>query len=70
MGKVPRCRICGRFCSSGTAAVIFDLVAMEPSHDIVHCAACTEKHGPAVSNARPADGDMSAYQGSFEGPDR
>ena len=57
------CSRCGRFMSKGTWANIYDFVAMELSHEIQHCQKCTDSGFPALSNARPYNGDMSPYQG-------
>jgi len=64
---VYNCSRCGRFMSKGSWAYIYDFVAMEPSHDIQHCEKCTSDGFPALSNARPFDGDMSPYQGKMIG---
>ena len=61
----PRCDDCGRYSglhSGASSAMIFDFVAMEPSHEHLRCAACTKKLGPVHSNARPANGDMKPYE--------
>jgi hypothetical protein len=62
-----KCTDCGRFCSRGTWALIFDFVAMEPSHEHFRCERCVDRLGPAGSNARPRNGDMSPYEGTFAG---
>lgn len=61
-----KCDDCGRFMSSGTWADKFDFVAMEPDYCHYRCDRCSEKFGPAASNARPANGDMSQYQGRLK----
>lgn len=58
-----KCTDCGRFMRDGTWAAIFDLVAMELSHEHWRCTRCTGKLGPAQSNARPHNGDMTPYEG-------
>lgn len=62
-----RCDDCGRFASTdgASAANIYDFVAMELSHEHFRCRRCTERLGPAVSNARPWDGDLAPYQRLF-----
>jgi hypothetical protein len=61
-----RCDDCGRFldphATGVSSAVIYDLIALEPSYEHIRCQACTEKLGPTHSNACPADGDMSKYE--------
>jgi hypothetical protein len=61
--NVNNCDACGRFVGmGGSFAMIFDFVAMEPSHEIFRCKKCTETIGPCCSNARPADENMKPYQ--------
>lgn len=60
------CDVCGRFVSIEAPGVslaeIFDFVGMQPDHTRIHCPSCTSRIGPAQSNARPANGDMSPYE--------
>ena len=60
-----RCDDCGRFMSKGSWADIYDFVALCCDYQHFRCARCTEKLGPALSNAKPHNGDMSPYQGVF-----
>jgi hypothetical protein len=63
-----KCDDCGRFMRHGAGATWahkYDFVAMECRYEHYRCAACTERLGPITSNARPHNGDMSPYQGSF-----
>lgn len=41
----------------------YDFVAMEPEGELLRCSRCTRKAGRLRSNARPSNGDMSAYEG-------
>ena len=62
-----KCHDCGKFMNpeapGSSWAHKYDLVGMclDYMHD--RCAACSEKLGPAQSNATPTNGDMSPYQG-------
>lgn len=62
-----KCDDCGQFMNfyqSGSSwADRYDFVAMECIETRTRCPACTNKLGPLHSNARPANGDMSPYQG-------
>jgi len=61
-----KCDCCGRFmkCADGASwAEIYDMVGMGLDHEILRCAECTQRLGPAESNARPYDGNMTPYQG-------
>jgi hypothetical protein len=61
-----RCDLCGRFCKSGTWAEIYDMSGWSGlEYEAFRCDACTEKAGPATTNARPYDGDLTGYQGRF-----
>ncbi len=57
------CKICGRFATAGTWAYQYDFVAMEPSYDSERCQPCTDKIGPALSNARPCNNVWDQYEG-------
>ena len=57
------CDTCGRFSTRGSWAHQYDFVAMEPSHDTERCQACTDRHGPALSNARPYNDCWDPYEG-------
>lgn len=59
-----RCDNCAKFArpNGGSFATIWDFVGMGLDHEQFRCGPCTERLGPAQSNARPADGDMSPYQ--------
>lgn len=62
----PKCDECGKFMSltgGASSAMIFDFAGMCPDHEAARCAKCTALFGPVQSNAKPADGDMSPYQG-------
>lgn len=69
-----RCDDCGRFISYDAPGVSwgerYDMVAMCCDYVHFRCPRCTEKFGPAFSNARPCDGDMSPYQGMNPIPDQ
>jgi hypothetical protein len=41
---------------------MYDMTAMELSHEHYRCASCTVKLGPVHSNAKPANGDMAPYE--------
>lgn len=60
-----KCDDCGRFMTTagGSSADIYDF-GPSPGLDHEHyrCNKCTERLGPAESNARPSNGDMSPYQ--------
>ena len=62
-----KCRDCGKFMNpeapGSSWAHHYDLVGMSLDYTHDRCAACSEKLGPAQSSARPANGDMSTYQG-------
>ena len=59
-----RCDDCGRFLSAPASwAMIYDMVACEALYEHQRCKRCHDKYGPAQSNARPHNGDMSPYQG-------
>ena len=59
-----RCDDCGRFITKAKSwAYIYDLVGMCLDHEHSRCAKCHDELGPVQSNACPADGDMSHYQG-------
>ena len=63
-----RCDDCGRFFrpdERATWAEIYDMIGMGLDRERHRCALCTESLGPAQSNARPHDGDLSPYQGQF-----
>lgn len=63
-----QCNDCGRFMKIGgkaSWAAVYDFAGMCLSHEHYRCDDCTDRLGPARSNARPADGDMSSYQGFF-----
>lgn len=57
------CSSCGRFATQGSWAHQYDFVAMEPSHDEERCQACTDRYGPATSNARPYNNCWDQYEG-------
>lgn len=61
-----RCDDCGRFSRAEGASMadIYDFTPGSMGLDREHfrCARCTEVLGPARSNARPHDGDMSRYE--------
>lgn len=60
-----KCDDCQRFMSlsgGASSARMYDMAAMEASHDHARCVRCTSRMGPVQSNARPADGDMRPYQ--------
>lgn len=65
-----KCDDCGRFMKfdgRATWSHKYDFVAMCCDYEHFRCGPCTERLGPTVSNARPHNGDMSPYQGTFEG---
>jgi hypothetical protein len=62
-GYVFNCSGCGRFATQGSWAHQYDFVAMEPSHDTELCQHCTDKNGPAMSNARPHNNVWDRYEG-------
>ena len=64
--SAQQCNDCGKFMKDGTWAEIYDYVNMSLEYDHYRCRRCTEKLGPAKSNARPRDGDMSQYQGVID----
>ena len=60
-----KCDDCGRFMrldDGASTAAMYDMVGMQMSHEHFRCAGCTELLGPVQSNAKPADGNLSAYQ--------
>lgn len=60
-----RCDDCGQFMREASSwAHIYDFVAMELSHEHFRCKRCTERLGPVRTNARPANGDLSPYEGT------
>lgn len=64
MSGLPfNCGLCGRFSTQGSWAHQYDFVAMEPSHDTELCQACTDAHGPALSNARPYNDIWDQFEG-------
>lgn len=67
MANTPQCDDCGRFMNRKGAswAHIYDFVGMGLDREHFRCAGCTERLGPAQSNARPHDGNMQEYQGVF-----
>jgi hypothetical protein len=63
-----KCDECGRFmrhAPGATWADQYDFVAMCCDYTRYRCIDCTKKLGPVHSNARPASGDMSPYEGEF-----
>ena len=62
-----RCDDCGRFCQTdgATWAEIYDFVAMGLDHEHLRCSHCTDRLGPAQSNATPHGGDLTPYQGEL-----
>lgn len=63
------CATCGRFFKSGPGcswAAMYDMVHMQLNCEVIQCDSCTTKYGPLHSNAKPADGDMSPYEGIIE----
>lgn len=60
-----KCDDCGRFMSEAgsTWAEIYDFAAMCLDRTHHRCKRCTEKLGPAKSNAKPCSGDMTPYEG-------
>lgn len=67
MSNAPQCDDCGRFMNrkGSTWANIYDFAGRCLDREHFRCARCTEKLGPAQSNAKPYDGDMQHYQGQF-----
>lgn len=58
-----RCSDCGSFLTrSYSWANIYAHDGLDYEH--FRCARCTSKLGPALSNARPIDVDMTPYQGT------
>lgn len=59
-----KCDDCGRFISEPKSwADIYDFAAYCCDHTHFRCEKCHDKLGPAESNARPHNGDMTTYQG-------
>jgi len=48
---------------NATWANTYDFVRMEPKDELIRCSRCSRRDGPALSNARPSNGDMRPYQG-------